>query len=656
MSSHRSIEDTFEISVENIGGIDETRMQIDPGTTILAGRNATNRTSLLQAIMAALGSDQATLKADAEEGRVSLTIDGETYGRRLRRKNGSVSMDGDTYLDESDVADLFAFLLEDNEARRAVERNRELRELIMRPVDTEAIQREIEELTAEKRRLEEEIADLDELKDELPDLEAERSRLEQAIAEQKTTLAAKEDEIEAADGAIEETREAKNELDEKLEQLRRTRSELDDVRYDLDTEHESLDSLEDEKAHLNDELESLPETPAGDLHEIDSRLDVLQERKQSITTDISQLQNIIQFNEEMIEGGDTDLLGAVPTEETAERDEPQAPTDELLEDSKQITCWTCGSEVEQGRVTSIVDELKALRQRKLDERADVDDEIRDLRSEKREVQQQQERREELERTLDRRSEEIERAEATIEELDARSEELVDAIASLEETVESLENQEYTELLELHKEANQIEFEIDRLESEQESVESKIESHEARLEERDALEDERADVRSQLQTLRTEIDRIEQRAVESFNEHMDDVLTALEYRNIERVWIESKERDVRDGRRTVSKTEFELHVVRETASGEAYEDTVDHLSESEREVIGLVFALAGYLTHEVHETVPLMLLDSLEALDSERIQALVFYLEEYVDSLVIALLQEDARAFDETDIDASISTF
>jgi len=28
-----------------------------------------------------------------------------------------------------------------------------------------------------------------------------------------------------------------------------------------------------------------------------------------------------------------------------------------------------------------------------------------------------------------------------------------------------------------------------------------------------------------------------------------------------------------------------------------------LSESEREVTGLVFALAGYLVHDVHETVP-----------------------------------------------------
>ena len=46
------------LSATNIGGIDETKVSFQQGVTVLSGRNATNRTSLLQAIMAALGSDQ----------------------------------------------------------------------------------------------------------------------------------------------------------------------------------------------------------------------------------------------------------------------------------------------------------------------------------------------------------------------------------------------------------------------------------------------------------------------------------------------------------------------------------------------------------------------------------------------------------------------
>ncbi len=78
----------------------------------------------------------------------------------------------------------------------------------------------------------------------------------------------------------------------------------------------------------------------------------------------------------------------------------------------------------------------------------------------------------------------------------------------------------------------------------------------------------------------------------------------------------------------------------------YEDTVDNISESEREVVGLVFALAGYLAHEVYEQVPFMLLDSLEAIDAERIATLIDYFGDYAEYLIAALLPEDAAALPE----------
>jgi hypothetical protein len=88
------------------------------------------------------------------------------------------------------------------------------------------------------------------------------------------------------------------------------------------------------------------------------------------------------------------------------------------------------------------------------------------------------------------------------------------------------------------------------------------------------------------------------------------------------------------------------VIRSTDTGAAYEDTVAHLSESEREVTGLVFALAGYLVHEVYDTVPVMLLDSLEAIAADRIAALVEHIADHADNLVIVLLPEDAAALDQ----------
>ena len=89
--------------------------------------------------------------------------------------------------------------------------------------------------------------------------------------------------------------------------------------------------------------------------------------------------------------------------------------------------------------------------------------------------------------------------------------------------------------------------------------------------------------------------------------------------------------------------FDLHVIRSIEEGTTYEDSVAHLSESEREVTGLVFALAGYLVHDLHESLPFVVIDSLEALDSDRIAALVEYFGEYAEYLIVALLPEDAAA-------------
>ncbi|WEL26677.1 Chromosome segregation protein [Haloferax volcanii] len=86
------------VRIRNIGGIDERRVRLDPGVTVLTGRNATNRTSFLRALMGAWGSDAISLKGDADEGSVELELDGRTYTRLLSRENGAVSTDGTPYL------------------------------------------------------------------------------------------------------------------------------------------------------------------------------------------------------------------------------------------------------------------------------------------------------------------------------------------------------------------------------------------------------------------------------------------------------------------------------------------------------------------------------------------------------------------------------
>jgi chromosome segregation ATPase len=635
------VESAAMLTVRNIGGIDEAEVTFEPGVTVLSGRNATNRTSLLQAIMAAMGSDNISLKADADEGRVELNLRGDSYTRTLRRENGTVHLTGDPYLEDSTLADLFAFLLESNEARRAVTEGTNPRDILMRPIDTEQIQAEIERLLDERRQISNELEELDTLKSRLPSLEQKRTELQSQFEGTQAKLHEIEAEIEAKDADVEEGREEQDEVEAKLEELRETRAALEDVRYDLETEKQSLESLRSEKRELDNEYEELAEKSGNQLGDLEGQIDRLRHEKQELETELNEIQSVIRFNEEQLEEG-AETLSDVFEEET----DDTAVTDKLVSE-ETLKCWTCGTEVDREEIETTVDRLQAISQELVGDINSIEDDLDDLKQRRHDLQEQKRRREMVKRRRQSLETEIEETEEKIDELSDRRDTLQEEVDTTEAEVETLENDAYEEILGLHKEANELEHELGKFESELERVDENIMSIEDQLDAEDDLRREREEMTEEIERLRTRIERIEMEAIEEFNEHMETILDLLEYDNLARIWLEGQEREVRDGRQKVTKSVFELHVVRQTDSGATYEDTVDNLSESERVVTGLVFGLAGYLAHEVYEKLPMMLLDSLEAIDSERIAVLIEYFQEYADHLVVALLSEDAAAL-ETD--------
>ena len=641
MSTAKSLESAIDLTAENIGGIDETSVTLHPGVNVLTGRNATNRTSFLQAIMAALGSEQSSLKGDANSGTVELTFDDDEYTRSLYRQNGTVSFDGDPYLEDPELADLFAFLLESNEARRAVGRGDNLREIIMRPIDTDEIEAEISALETEKRELDERISELERLEEELPDLEAERVSLDEEIESVSDRIDELESELEEHEVNVDESRTRKAELETAFSELRSARKEFESVEYDLETERESLQELKRERDELEEAIEEHTADNAESPDRLDGRIAELRDRKRSLDSKLTELQNVIQFNETRLSGDGIDLEGELTAHDSAEL------TDQLVETSDEIVCWTCGSNVERDRIESTLERLQSLHQETLAERNDVQDKIDELSQQKSEITENAKRRSRLKRKRSSIVDEIEMREAQIESLESERDRLDERVDELERDAESFEDTDYSDVLETHRELNRVELELEELQSDRARVDERIKDLESTIEDRDELDDRRAEIEQELTDLRTRVDRIEADAIDGFNDHMESILAVLEYDNIDRIWIERRETTVREGRRTVSKTAFDLHVVRTTDEGATYEDTIAHLSESEREVTGLVFALAGYLVHNVYEVVPFMLLDSLEAIDSDRIASVVEYFEEYVDCLVVALLPEDAQPLPET---------
>lgn len=636
MSNRERVSDNIKVVAEGIGGIDSTTVRLKTGVNLLEGRNATNRTSFLQAIMAALGSDNVSLKGDRDEGYVELEIGGETYTRKLRRENGEVQFSGDPYLSNSTEADLFAFLLETNEARKVVTNRAELREVIMRPVDTTDIERQIVNHQEELRAIDEKIENLETQRERLPGLEDKRARIEAKLEETREALADTRADLESADNDVADRREEQERLEDTLSDLSGVRSTLDDVQYRLETEREALTSARDELEAAKEMQDTQIDTPDRRLEEIEAEIDRLRNRKRACDSRVSKLHRMVQFNEEMLDGESVlgDLL-----------DESQdAITDELLGEG-ETTCWTCGSSVEKTEIEGMLERLRELSQSQRRERRSIEEKLGDLTDERDSLESDKQELAELNERIDGLKSDIERREETIEDLDAQRKELRDRIGELEEKAEALEGVSESRVIELHKTVNEKEATVERLEREKKSVTEKIEDLEASADRITELERTRHQVSEQLTELRTRIDRLEEEALEAFNEHMAALVDILQFDNLSRVWIERKT-ETETGSRG-GDSSFTLHVVRTADDGSAYEDTLDHLSESEREVAGVVFALSGYLVHEVYEIVPLILLDSLEAIDAERIALLIEYIAEYAPTVVAALLREDAQMLEDS---------
>jgi len=624
-SGGRSADTTsVTVTVDNVGGIDRAEVSIEPGVTVFRGRNATNRTSFLSAIAGALGGSTGSLKSDAEEGSVTLAVGDRHYTRRFQRTDDGVRVGGEPYAGKESLVDTFVSLFEDNPARRAVERGDDLREIIVQPVDTEEIERRVKSLRTDIDEIEHRIERVRERRGRLPTLADRRRSLESDIGSLDETIESLREKITT----YEADQAAAAEADGLVEELEDCREEHNRVANEIEVVEAEIDSLESEIADIG--KDPATEYADEDLESTREELAVVRERRRQLEETINALVTIVEFNRDLLEGS-LELPGIEPGN--------AGLTTELApDDDRELVCWTCGSRITRGDVDERLDALRKVIDEKRTERAEVDTQVSNL----------EDRREEIENALaerDRVSQEREAIRDSLAErrerlstLQSRERELAERITDLESEVAETQQLRDDDLLEMYEAVSDHQYERGQLEQQLADVREEIEEIES-LPAIEDLEAELDDRRERIAEERARIDRLERRAVETFNSQMDDLLDVLAYENLARVWIER----LTAGPGPDADSTFELHVVRETESGTSYEETVDNLSESERELIGLVFALAGNLSHEVHEEVPFLLLDSLEAIDAERIAALIDHFAEHVDVLLVALLPEDARA-------------
>lgn len=612
------------LQVRNVGGISEAEVRLSEGVTLLSGRNASNKSSLLQALAGVLGGPTPRLKTDADEGAVRLTVDGTEYHLELAREDGETVVTGaEPYSTAADRCELFASLTELNPIRRAVLGDEQLYDLLMEPVDTAAIEAEVRRLTDEKEALDERLAELEEAAQRRSELRRRREELRTDLEEVTASLEAKRNTIERLEAAT----GGHTEEDEPAE-LREKRTERSALRNRIGTQEDAIASLVAELESVREELAATTVDEEADVEALAAELEELHRRKQQLTDVINTLSPIAELNAQLLDEG-TEIPAALRDDDMVE---------ELDPNSMEVSCWTCGSTVERAHITERVDAVESLVREKRNRRDEVTERIQAVTERKRELEREREEREQLRERREELAEELERRRERLEGMEAELRALETEIETLQRSV-SEPSEEQARLADLYDGIGDLEYERGQLTGDIESVEAELDGIDAALEERPTVESRRETVAEELRNCRERIVTLERELVETFNERMEETIETLEYRSIERIWLERRSTGDRPGART----EFELHVVRTTDDGTVYDDTIDSLSKSERAVVGLVVALAGYLVHDVAETVPCIVIDAVEMFDADRIRGLLARFGRHADYVVAAVLPEEREA-------------
>jgi chromosome segregation ATPase len=604
----------ISLAVENIGGIDTFECSFDSQVGVVSGPNASNKTSLLKAIAFGLGRSTVPIKNDAKEARVELEIDRKRVVRTATATANGTNVSGDGWLsDRGDVEllDQFACLLEFNDLRQAVRSNGDFEQLLKGPMDLDSLERKRATKLEEKRSLQAAVDQLEGIDNQVETARSDLADTRERVNEQEAELEelrAQQTDVSTEDDRQQELREQRADLISERNEYERQIADLEDA----------IKRLEERLADIDDEIEAARD--ASKQYNIDQLKQRRTETKQElrdIEDRIDIFQSVLTANREMLNSPHSGALGK---------------DSGLVEDT--ITCWACGNEAAESDVEATAERLQELvaadkeRRREYEPQlSDIDDQIDAAQEAQRRVEELEGERRDLKQQRESR---IESLETQREQLDK----LEDKLETVDAELEAYADKQESEASGLAAEIEDVQMNLHTARSEVERLESRIENLTGKREQRQKKANRIETLSAEITTLTEQIENREQRLRTEFNEAMDDILSVLEYESIDRVWLDGN---------------FDLVIAREI-DGVTRQDRIEHLSESERETVGLVLGLAGYVAYDVADSVPVLLIDTLGAFDSNRVAELIAYFAEEAPRLAAALLPANAAAVRDHDID------
>jgi DNA repair exonuclease SbcCD ATPase subunit len=595
------VPEKLSLSVENIGGLYGTRrFEFKPGLNLVTAPNAAGKSSVIHALQALVLDERDLTTRDyflhsfESMGRVELNMEGHDYVRRLRKRDGGLSVGGEPLYPEGRKVNLFCIAAEDNELMDRVKTGKALRSTLLdfsdhryyellgdffeqQRLKSESQLRqyrdkraELELLTGQLRKIEAELKQLENERramEEVPleivvKTEEERRRLAQAQKELSDVIA----EITAAEGEINRTKN-------RLEDLRNQELRLQHRVGEFESQHPDI---EQELASMDRELESFKD-----------KLDILRSEMDGVQ---AKLQDTSHNWTRHVKYG----------------------IDE---------CFACG--------TLIKGEQLRDRQKQLEQRSsELSNEINSLqwrieeqKKERTQLQQEwTEVRSQIRADLNNTRRAIDVQEDSLKKLEVKRDSLLPRRPELSELVKQLEATFDKETREKLERRRQLDEKIARRDQDRKTKIASIEQI--------------GDVRTQIVQFQEEIrfcqelnhlvsEKAEEvkRAVRNmFNERITEVYRLLEFdKDFERIYLD-------DG--------FQLKIIRRFGD-QRKDDSVNTLSRGEKETVALVLMLAGreaYLPD-----FPLFIADETTFYDSTRFRRIVEYVSKRVPYTIIANL-------------------
>lgn len=587
----------WKINPKHIAGIKSGELTLSPGTNCIQASNFSGKSSLIKSIKTVAGAtgqySAHPLTENQDEGEVKLeTADGE-YTVTLERDNSDTVISGDPYLSDEfaqHCAALFAFLGEENPIRSAVRNGEDFTKHLHKPLDIENIDSKIESLKSEKRTLAQNISEIEDIQPQIPPLEKKIDELEEDI---KTLRKKRRD--------VEEKHSEKTQRDSLSDELSERRSDLENIESQIQHLQNQIERKQGKIESKREELDSI-DVPDEDLDQI--KIESKKDRIADLEWKISLIDDVYRATRNIISNDEYGLLADINRGIAGD----------------DLTCWTCGNNTTKRDLEDNVEQTKSKLDDLREEKSEIQSSINDHEKKREKINNKRESKQKLQEEIDTIRASVEDLEAQLDSLSSQKEEIEEDIDEIEDQIES-SDEDYSD------EIADIKTKIRIKKQEKDNKQSKLEDYTDRVESLDELRDQFEEIENEIEDLREKKTETQYDIKETFEEEIGNIVELFD------PGFENARLDVKTNPEGEIEN-FELKIARQ---GQV--TTIDALSESEVELIGIVVALAGYRVFDVGDYIPILVLDGISQLDATHLQKLVSYVEDETEILVTTAFPE-----------------